>query len=93
LQKCKVQNNTSVSKCADRGSSGASRLSHGIAQSQLTEASMHLAAATQSKICELGSLVMPRWPRTMAGVEKRGVEEMKNTLTIRPCACLGGMVG
>jgi hypothetical protein len=54
---------------------------------------MHPAAATQSKICELGSLVLTRWPKTMAGVEKRGVEEMKNTLTVRPGACLGGMAG
>jgi hypothetical protein len=29
----------------------------------------------------------------MAGEEKRGVEEMKNTLTVRPGACLGGMAG
>jgi hypothetical protein len=37
---------------------------------------------------------MPRWPKTMAEVEKRGVEEKKKKkLTVRPGACLGGMVG
>jgi hypothetical protein len=90
---CKVQNNTSVSKSADRGGGEAGRSSQAIAQSQLIETSMHPAAATQSKFCELGSLVMPRWPKTMAGVEKRGLEEMRNTLTVRPGACLGGMAG
>jgi uncharacterized membrane protein len=29
----------------------------------------------------------------MAGEEKRGLEEMKNTLTVRPGACLDGMAG
>jgi hypothetical protein len=29
----------------------------------------------------------------MAGEEKRGVEEMKNTLTVCPDACLDGMAG
>jgi hypothetical protein len=44
-------------------------------------------------ICELGSLVMPRWPKTMA--EVKGVEggEEKKKLTVRPGACLGGMAG
>jgi hypothetical protein len=29
----------------------------------------------------------------MAREEKSGVEKMKNTLTVRPGACLGGMAG
>jgi hypothetical protein len=36
---------------------------------------------------------MAKWPKTMAGEERRGVEEKKNTLTVRPGACLDGMAG
>jgi hypothetical protein len=53
----------------------------------------HRKAASQSYACELGSLVMPRWPETMAREEKRGVEEMKKALTVRPGACPDGMAG
>jgi hypothetical protein len=54
---CKVQKNTSVSKCADRGGTGAGSLSHVIAQSQLTESSLYQAAAAQSKITVLDQIV------------------------------------
>jgi hypothetical protein len=89
----RFRNNTSVRKCADRGRKGASRSSHNIAQSQLTESKIHPATASLSKLCELGSLVLTSWPETMAREEKSGVEKMKNTLTVRPGACLGGMAG
>jgi hypothetical protein len=63
---------------------------------QLTElsiASLHQIAASHKHVCELGSLIMARWPVTMAGEERRGEEEDWNTLTIRPGACLDGMAG
>jgi hypothetical protein len=42
---------------------------------------MHPAAASQSKLCELGSQVLARWPRTLAREERRGVERKEDTLT------------
>jgi hypothetical protein len=36
---------------------------HDLAQSQLTESNMHPAAASQSKLCELGSLVLTNMVR------------------------------
>jgi hypothetical protein len=41
---------------------------------QLTElsiASLHQIAASQKHVCELGSLIMARWPVTMAEEERR----------------------
>jgi hypothetical protein len=87
---CKVQNNTSVSKCADRGGGGAGSLSHVIAQSQLIESSLHQAAAAQSKICELGSLFLINWSESMARERWQG-KKRKITLTRRPGAYLAGM--
>jgi hypothetical protein len=66
------------------------------ARQQLTEpntASLHQIAASQRHVYELGSLVMARWPVTVAGEERRGEEEDGNMLTIRPGACLDGMAG
>jgi hypothetical protein len=87
---CKVQNNTSVSKCTDRGGRGAGSLSHVIAQSQLTESSLHQAAAAQSKICELGSLFLTNWSESMAS-ERGQRKKRKITLTRCPGAYLAGM--
>jgi hypothetical protein len=42
---------------------------------------VHPAAASQSKLCELGSLVLARWPKTLAREERRGVERKEDTLT------------
>jgi hypothetical protein len=87
---CKIQKNTSVRKCADRGGKGAGSLSHVIAQSQLTESSLYQAAAAQSKICELGSLFLTKWSENMAS--KRGQRsKVRITLTRRPGANLAGM--
>jgi hypothetical protein len=68
----RFRNNTSVRKCADRGRKGASRSSPNIAPSQLIESYMHPVAASLSKLCELGSLVLTRWSETMAREEKKG---------------------
>jgi hypothetical protein len=87
---CKVQNNTSVSKCTDRGSGGAESLSHVIAQPQLTESSLHQAAAAQSKIYELGSLFLTNWSESVAS-ERGQRKQRKITLTRRPGAYLAGM--
>jgi hypothetical protein len=87
---CKVQNNTSVSKCADRGGEGAGSLSHVIAQSQLTESSLRQAAAAQNKICELGSLFLTNWSESVAR-ERGQRKKRKITFTRCPGAYLAGM--
>jgi hypothetical protein len=87
---CKVQNNTSVSKCTDRGSGGADSLSHVIAQPQLTESSLHQAATAHSKICELGSLFLTNWLESVAS-ERGQRKKRKITLTRHQGAYLAGM--
>jgi hypothetical protein len=87
---CKVQNNTSVRKCTDRRSGGAGSLSHVTAQPQLTESSLHQAAAAQSKICEPGSLFLTNWSESVAS-ERGQRKKRRITLTRRPGAYLAGM--
>jgi hypothetical protein len=91
--KCaRFRNNTSVSKCADRGSRGAGRLSHVAAQSQITKSIMHPAAASQSKLCELGSLVLTSMVRDHGQREKRVVERRRRSAH-QPPRCSSGWHG
>jgi hypothetical protein len=91
--KCaRFRNNTFVSKCADRGSRGAGRLSHVAAQSQLTESNMHPAAASQSKLCELGSLVLTSIVRDHSQGEKQRVERRRRSAHQSP-RCIPGRHG
>jgi hypothetical protein len=90
LQLSKVQNNSSVRKCTDRGNRGADSLTHVIAQPQLIESSLHQAAAAQSKICEPGSLFLTNWSESMAS-ERGQRKKRRITLTRPPGAYLAGM--
>jgi aerobic-type carbon monoxide dehydrogenase small subunit (CoxS/CutS family) len=54
---------------------------------------MHSAAASQSKLCELGSLVLTSLVRDHGQGEKQRVERKKKGLTCRPGAYLVGMAG
>jgi hypothetical protein len=54
---------------------------------------MHSAAASQSKLCELGSLVLTSMVRDHGQGEKQRVERKKKELTSRPGAYLAGMAG
>jgi hypothetical protein len=54
---------------------------------------MHSAAASQSKLCELGSLVLTIMVRDHGQGKKQRMERKKEELTVRPGACLGGTAG
>jgi hypothetical protein len=60
------------------------RIPHDQALEQITEfysTNEHPTSASQSSVCELGSLALARWPKTMAREERRGVERKEDTLT------------
>jgi hypothetical protein len=52
---------------------------------------MHPVGATQSKICELGSLVLTSMAKDHGRSREERVEEIKNMLTVRPGATRGGL--
>jgi hypothetical protein len=54
---------------------------------------MHSTAATQSKLCELSSLILTIMVRDHGQGKKQRMERKKEELTVRPVACLGGMAG
>jgi hypothetical protein len=54
---------------------------------------MHPATASQSKLCELGSLVLTSMVEDHGQGEEQRVERKKKRLTSRPGAYLAGMAG
>jgi hypothetical protein len=55
----RFRNNTTVSEGVDSGRGGSKQFITWVAQAHLIESNMHPAAeASQSKLCELGSLVL-----------------------------------
>jgi hypothetical protein len=92
LQKCKVQNNTSVSKCANRGSRGTSRLSHDIAITvnwdKYASNSSNTEQALWAWLTGLDQHGQRPWPVREA---EGGEEKEKITHTSRPSADLAGM--
>jgi hypothetical protein len=92
LQMCKFQNNTSVSISADRGGGETTRASlnmtNAVNWNKFASSSSITEQALWARLTGLDQMV-----RDHGQSREEGIEGMKNMLTIRPGACLGGMAG